>query len=100
MIDYVVKILSKEEKKSKRTSFTLPIQRIKLVAVTTPTLIKDLVLTLSNIFDLLSIKTKSSILDKAWSFYHKKKTPKSLRITYAILYYSMYEKSPTEEYLQ
>ena len=81
------------------TSFA-QIQRIKLVAATTPTLIRDLVLTLFNIFDLLSIKTKSSIPDKAWSFYHKKKTPKSLRITYAILYYSMYEKYPTEEYLQ
>lgn len=46
------------------------------------------------------LKSRSSIPDKAWSFYHKKKTPKSLRITYAILYYSMYEKSPTEEYLQ
>jgi len=28
MIDYVVKILSKEKKKSKRTSFTLPIAGI------------------------------------------------------------------------
>lgn len=73
--------------------------RIKLVAATAPTLIKALVLTLF-ILALLSIKTRSSIPDKAWSFYHKKKTPKSLRITYAILYYSMYEKSPTEEYLQ
>lgn len=73
--------------------------RIKLVAATAPTLIKALVLTLFNILDLLSIKTRSSIPDKACSFYHKKKTPKSL-ITYAILYYSMYEKSPTEEYLQ
>ena len=90
----------KKKKKPKWTSFTLPIQRIKLVAATTPTLIKALVLILFNILDLLSIKTMTSIPDKAWSFYHKKKTPKSLRITYAILYYSMYEKSPTEEYLQ
>lgn len=74
--------------------------RIELVATTAPTLIKALVLTIFNILDLLSIKTRSRIPDKAWSFYHKKKTPKSLRITYAILYYSMYGKSPTEEYLQ
>ena len=74
--------------------------RIKLVAATAPTLINALVLTLFNTLDLLSIKTRSSIPDKACSFYHKKKTPKSPRITYAILYYSMYEKSPTEEYLQ
>lgn len=77
-----------------------PIMRIKLVVATAPTLIKALVLILFNILDLLSIKTRIRTLDKAWSFYHKKKTPKSLRITYAILYYSMYEKSPTEEYLQ
>ena len=55
----------KKKKKPKWTSFTLPIQRIKLVAATTPTLIKDLVLTLFNIFNLLSIKTKSRIPDKA-----------------------------------
>ena len=74
--------------------------RIKLVAATAPTLIKALVLTLFNILDLLSIKTRSRISKRTCKFYHNKKTPKSLRITYAILYYSMYEKSPTEEYLQ
>ena len=42
-----------------------PIMRIKLVAATAPTLIKALVLTLFNILDLLSIKTRSSIPDKS-----------------------------------
>jgi len=55
------------------SSYHARFRRIKLVAATTPTLIKDLVLTLFNIFDLLSIKTKSRIPDKAWKKYHRSK---------------------------
>ncbi|BAW84625.1 hypothetical protein PC0014_11370 [Streptococcus pneumoniae] len=44
--------------------------RIKLVAATAPTLIKALVLTLFNILDLLSIKTRSRITKRTCKFYH------------------------------
>ena len=47
--------------------------RIKLVVATAPTLIKALVLTLFNILDLLSIKTRSRITKITCKFYHKEK---------------------------